>query len=250
MEMIKARILFYDVEVSRDVVEGYKNGRDFNVVKVNRHQELMCFAYKWLGDKKIHYVSRNDFTSYNEFVGVLWDLLDEADIVVAHNANQFDNKMANRFFIKAGLGPVSPYKSVDTLTVARSNFRFYSNRLNDLCEYLEIGSKEKITYADIETDFLNNPSRKVENLMKKYNLQDVNLLEKLYFRLLPFIRNHPNLGDITQTDGICPKCASPNITPYGSAPRRNGRVIAYRCVDCGGRCNENTIKKIGRIVNA
>lgn len=252
---MKKRIkLFFDIEVSRDIVGGYGNKWDFKVVKTYKHQELMCFAYRWEGEKKIHYVSRNHAGGYMGAVQALWDVLDEAGrngaVVVAHNGNKFDNKMANRFFVKEGLGPVAPYKSVDTLQVARSTFKFQSNSLNDLCEYLGLGQKRKITYADLEDDFMNNPTPKIERLMEQYNKQDIVLLELLYGTFLPFIKNHPNMGDITQTDHICPKCASPNITPYGSSPRRNGRVKAYRCLDCGGRCNENTVKKSGRLVNA
>lgn len=255
MRKTRARILFFDIEVSRDIVGGYGKKYDFRVVKTYRHQELMCFAYKYSGDKKTSYISRHDFGTYREFIEVLWTLLDKAGRehvpVVAHNGNGFDNKMANRFFVKEGFGPVAPYKSIDTLQIARREFKFQSNSLNDLCEYLNIGEKKKITYADIEDQFLDNPTPKIERLMELYNKHDVVLLEKLYYRFLPFIRNHPNMGDMTQTDGVCPKCLSPNITPYGSSRRRNGLVRAYRCDDCGGRSNDNTIKKTGgRLVNA
>ena len=248
MEKRKAKILLYDLEVSREVVEGYRNGRDFNVVKTIRNQELMCFAYKWLGERAVKFVSMHDNDDDMTMTEKLWELLDEADIAVAHNANGFDNKMANRFFIKDGLPPVKPYKTVDTLSVARSQFKFPSNRLNDLCEFLGLGSKEKVTYADVETAFLAG-DKGAERLMKKYNVKDVELLEKLYLELLPYIRNHPNLGDINQVDGICPKCESANLIKEGTHARRGGRVQSYSCGYCGGWCNEATIKKEGRTVN-
>lgn len=248
---MKTKILLYDIEVSRDIVAGYGNKWDFKVVKTIKHQELMCFAYKWMGEKKVKYVSRHDYKTYKEFVEVLWKLLNEANITIAHNGNRFDNKMANRFFIKEGFGPVKPYRSIDTLQVARREFKFQSNSLNDLCDYLEIGSKKKITYADLEDDFMSgNPSKSVERLMKQYNIQDVVLLEQLYFKLRPFIRNHPNLGDLEEIDKICPKCGSPNLKSEGTHARRGGRVQSYSCTDCGGWCNEATIKRQGRTVNA
>ena len=246
----KARVLLYDIEVSRDVVEGYKNGYDFHVVKTVRHQEMMCYAYKWLGESKIYYISRHDFKKYSDFIHSLWDLLNEADIAIAHNANGFDHKMANRFFIKEGFGPVSPYKSVDTLIVARANFRFQSNKLNDVCEYLGIGSKVKMGYADLEDDFMKNPTPKIERLMRKYNVQDVVLLEGLYLRLRPYIKNHPNMGQILDQVGVCPKCGSPDLRTYGTAPRATGRVQTYICNTCGGRCNESSLKHAGRVVNS
>lgn len=250
--MKKPKILVWDVEVSRDIVAGYGNKWEFKVVKTIRHQELMSFAYKWLGEKKVTFVSRHDFATYKEFVQSMWDLLDEADITIAHNGNRFDNKMANRFFVKEGFGPVSPYKSIDTLQVARGTFKFQSNSLRDLLEFFGLAGKESITYADLEDDFMSdNPSARTKRLMKKYNIRDVTGLEELYLIFRPYIKNHPNLGDFTQLDGVCPVCLSPDVTPYGSAARRNGRVIAYRCNNCGHRSNENTIKKTGgRLVNA
>jgi len=250
METTKVKKLFFDIEVSRDIVGGYGSKWDFKVVKTIRHQELMCFAYKWEGDKNITYVSRNHDGGYDGLVDKLWNLLNEADIVVAHNGNKFDNKMANRFFIKEGRGPVSPYKSVDTLQVARREFKFQSNSLNDLCEYLDIGSKRKITYADIEDDFLNNPTPKIERLMELYNRQDIVLLEKLYNKFLPFIRNHPNVGDILQINGICPKCGSDKLEKRGFNMRRNGKVQRYQCRKCGCWTNESKLKGEGRLVNA
>lgn len=248
MAKMKARVLLFDIEVSREHVEGYRNGWDFKVVKTTKHQEMMCFAYKWLGESKIHYVSRNEVT-YDEMLGILHDILSEADVVIAHNGNKFDNKMANRFFIHNHMLPVRPYKSVDTLQVARSMFKFPGNSLNALCEYLGIGKKEKITYADIEDEFLNG-DKKAERLMRKYNIQDVKLLEELYFRLRPWIKNHPNIGDIEQLDGVCPKCGSPNLNKEGTHARRGGRVQSYSCSDCGGWCNEASLNKKGRVVNA
>lgn len=246
-----AKILLYDIEVSRDIVAGYGPKYDFRVVKTIKHQELMCFAYKWLGEKKISYISRHDFKTYKEFVRALWEILNEAQITIAHNGNRFDNKMANRFFIKEGFGPVSPYRSIDTLQVARGTFKFQSNSLQDLGDYLGIGEKKKITYADLEDDFMSdNPSKKTLKLMRDYNIQDVVLLEKLYLLLRPYIKNHPNLGDLLQIDKVCPKCSSPNLISEGTHARRNGRVQSYSCGDCGGWCNEATIKHIGRTVNA
>jgi len=245
-----AKILLYDLEVTRDIVEGYGNKWEFKVVKTVKHQELMCFAYKWLGEKKVHYISRHDYATYNEFVHSLWDILDEAEIAIAHNGIRFDNKMSNRFFVKAGLGPVSPYKSIDTLQVARSAFKFQANGLNDLGEFLGLGKKIKMGYADLETDFLDNPTPKIERLMKQYNIQDVVLLEKLYLVLRPYIKNHPNLGDLIRLHGACPKCASTLLQKRGFNVAAAGPKQRYHCQNCGGWCSEANIKKLGRTVNA
>lgn len=229
------RILLYDLEVSRDIVEGYGPTYEFKVVKTIRHQELMSLAYKWLGETKVHYIDRHQFKTYRDFVFSLWHLLDEADVVIAHNANRFDNKMSNRFFIKEEMTPPSPYRSIDTLQIARSGFKFQSNSLNALGEYLDLGKKEKITYADLEDDFMSdNPSRKTLAAMKKYNIQDVVLLEKIYLRLLPYIKNHPNMAIISQRPSACINCGDPdNLQSRGTAISNTAIYKRFQCQTCG-----------------
>ena len=248
----KKKILLYDLEVSRTIAEGYGSRYDFRVVKFVRPQLLMCYAYKWLGDKKTHFVSRHDFKTYKEFVQALADLLGEADVTIAHNGISFDDKMANRFFVTEGINPPKPRKSIDTRREAKRWFRFESNKLDDLGDFLGVGRKETIGYADLEDDFMtDSPSKKTVQLMKKYNLQDVDLLEQIYLKLRPFMNSHPNLGDVYQINGVCPKCLSPDLKREGTHARRAGRVQSYSCRNCGGWCNDASIIRPGeRTVNA
>lgn len=228
------KILLYDLEVSRDIVEGYGNRYEFRVVKTIRHQELMSFAYKWLGEKKVHYLSRHDFDKYEDFVFALWSILDEADIAIAHNGRKFDDRMANRFFIKVGLTPPAPYRSIDTLQAARAYFKFQGNSLNELGEYLEVGQKEKVTYADLEEDFMSdNPSRATLKAMEKYNKQDVVLLENVYLKLRPYIKNHPNLAIISQKPNTCVACESDHLQSRGYAVSNSAVYKRFQCQTCG-----------------
>lgn len=175
------KIILYDLEVSRSLVEGYGNRWDFRVIKFIRPQQLMCYSYKELGEKKVHFVSRYDFKKYHDFVKSLRDLLDSADVTIAHNGGSFDDKMANRFFVIEGLNPPKPRKTIDTKREAKRWFRFESNSLDDLGQFLGLGRKESVGYADLEDDFMSdNPSKKTIKLMRKYNDQDVRLLERVY----------------------------------------------------------------------
>jgi hypothetical protein len=212
----------------------------------------MCYAYKWLGDKKTHFVSRHDFKNYKEFVQSLADILEEADITIAHNGVSFDDKMANRFFVVNDILPPKPRKSIDTKREAKRHFRFESNSLDDLGDFLGVGRKEKITYAELEEEYMSdNCSKKTQKLMRKYNVQDIVILERVYNKLLPWMSTHPNLGDLYQINSVCPKCLSPDLKKEGTHARRAGRVQSYRCKNCGGWCNDaSIIRPGGRTVNA
>lgn len=245
-----SKIILFDLEVSRSLVEGYGNRWDFRVIKFIRPQQLMCYSYKELGEKNVHFVSRHDFKTYHDFVKSLQELLDSADITIAHNGGSFDDKMANRFFVTEGILPPKPRKTVDTKREAKRWFRFESNKLDDLGDFLGLGRKQTIGYADLEDDFMSgNPSRKTVKLMKEYNDQDVRLLEAIYLRMLPFMSSHPNLGDIDGRDAICPKCGGTSLHKRGFNRKRTGSSQRYQCQSCGGWCSEASIKKKGRIVN-
>ena len=252
-KMKKAKILIYDLEVSPILGWTYSLW-DARVIKVERQAFIMSVSYRWYGEKKIHHESLagNPSLGYDDcdkgLVRIIRDLFDDADIVVAHNANRFDNKVATAAFLRHDLTPPSPYKTVDTLRVARGISKFPSNSLDSLCETFGIGRKSTTTHRELWHACLQGDA-KAWDKMRIYNNQDVELLTKLYEKFLPYIRNHPNLGDITRVDGACPKCGKTDLDKRGFNDARIPKQ-RYRCKNCGGWCNETTINKAGRTVNA
>ena len=225
----KPKILIWDTEISPAIVAGYGNKWDFKYVKELEPQKLMCYAYKYLGDDETHFVSMHEYETEKELIQSLATLLDEADITVAHNGINFDDKMANTFFITNGIDRPSPSKSIDTLRVARRKFRFPSNSLDDLGNYLGLGGKAGTTYGSIWESFISGDAEAAE-LMRQYNERDVELLEAIYNKFLPYIDNHPNMGVYMQRPGVCAHCgASDKLQSRGIAPRVNGDVRQWWC---------------------
>jgi len=78
--------------------------------------------------------------------------------------------------------------------------------------------------------------------MERYNKQDVRLLPKLYRKLLPWIKNHPNHALFSDTTRpVCPNCGSTHIQKKGIETTATMQYQRYRCADCGtpirGRVN-------------
>ena len=71
----------------------------------------------------------------------LRNLFDEADVLIAHNGDRFDVRKAQARMVAYSMKPPSRYQTIDTLKAARKYFKFESNRLNDLGQYLGIGKK-------------------------------------------------------------------------------------------------------------
>lgn len=171
--------------------------------------------------------STNDYGLVQE----LWALLDEADFVIAHNADRFDILESNTRFVIHGLTPPSPYSTIDTLKIARGRFHFKSNKLDDLGRDLGVGRKIPHTGAHLWFGCMSG-DKKSWALMKRYNKQDVFLLEKVYEKLRPW-GNHPNINVPTGRTGACPACGSFSIVRRGHVYTRSTEAQRYVCINCG-----------------
>ena len=212
---------------------------------------ILVWCAKWLDGKQVYHGAINESKTYKknpecdkEIMNKLKDLLSEADVVIAHNAVKFDNKRIKTRFICNRIDPPPPYKTIDTLKVARRNFAFLSNRLNDLGQFLGVGKK-------IATDFnlwkgcLDGDKDSFKKMVK-YCKQDVILLEKVYLKIRPYILNHPNYGVYVATERpLCPSCGSGKIQYRGYARTHTGCYKRFQCIDCRswGRERYNEMSK-------
>lgn len=244
--MPKLKFLVFDIETGPNL--SYTWGKyQQDVIAFKEEWDLLSFAYKWLGEKPV-YAYGADKNTEEAIVNKLWLLFDEADVLIAHNGYKFDIRKVNAKFLEYGLTPPSPYKVVDTLRVSRRYFALNSNKLDDLGELLQVGRKVKHEGFELWLKCMAGDKAGWKKMLQ-YNKQDVVLLEKVYLKLLPWITNHPNRGDLSQLDGVCPKCESKHLSPRGYINTRTGKKQRYCCDDCGGWSSEASIKRTGRVVN-
>jgi hypothetical protein len=237
---MKPKILLFDIESAPGTAYIWQCKTEYiNPSMLKDDWYVMCWAAKWLGEKKIMSSALCDHSGYDPkkpcdkaILSELWSLLDEADIVVAHNGKKFDCRKSNARFIRHGMTPPSPYRVVDTLSEARKHFMFMSNRLNELGRILRVGEKLRTGGFDLWLDCMNG-DLKAWGRMVKYCKQDVLLLEKVYLRLRPYMKTHPNLSIIEGTDG-CSKCGSTNLIGRGYFYNNATKKHRYQCKNCGG----------------
>jgi len=233
------KILFLDIETAPQL--SYHWGRwnqNISQKQVVEEGFLLCYAYKWLGDRKKAKVrGLDDIPVKNEeqvLVEELWDLIDEADIVVGHYVKRFDLPEIFRRFAFYDMKPPSPVRAICTKEQAKKHFRFQSNRLGDLGEFLGLGGKLSHEGFELWRGCLEWDPKSWKT-MKAYNQRDVDLLEKVYLRLRPYMTTHPNLGAYKHThEASCPKCGSENLQARGYATTQLGRFQRFVCNDCGG----------------
>ena len=234
----KPKILLFDIETAPNL--GYTWGKwKQNVINFKNNWYILSFAAKWLGSKKIIKYKLNDFklfkkdkTNDYEVVKRLWELFDEADVIIGHNEDKFDIKKANTRFIYHNMLSPSYYKTIDTLKIARKYFSFTSNKLDDLGKLFKIGKKEEHNGFKTWLGCMNG-DKKSWKIMIKYNVQDVLLLEKLYKKFLGWITNHPNIGLLEGKSMACPNCGSTFLQKNGIRITKTNKYQRYRCINCG-----------------
>lgn len=247
------RIVNLDIETAPSFGAFFELYKEGNIVWKEKEWFVMSMAWKYLGDKKVYIASIWDFEEWDmafcqscsqirmdyveqaeeKLMGVLWDVLDKADLIVGHNSDQFDLKKLNAKFIKYRIDPPSPYKSLDTKKMNKGVANTDSNKLNDLGEFYGLGQKME-TQKDLHKKCLKN-DKKAQKEMEEYNKKDVILDEKLYLRLRGWAKTGPNLNLTLGSFTNCPRCGSEHIVKGGYYYMSTTTYQSYRCKNCGHR---------------
>jgi predicted RNA-binding Zn-ribbon protein involved in translation (DUF1610 family)/DNA polymerase elongation subunit (family B) len=237
-----AKVLIFDIETSHTEYQTRvfspwnQNLRPDDIIKP---WYILCWSAKWLFEDEIYNAkcSKKEVKKGDDkrIAQALWNMIDEADVVIAHNLNKFDRKIAQTRFLKNGMYLPSPYQTIDTLLHARKQFKIPSNRLDYLGEYLGVGRKletEKGLWDKVEDGDEGAMER-----MQSYCDVDVELLERVYLELRPFIQPHPNLGLFIENnfDQTCPSCGGNHLSVIGEYATTVNTYDAYRCDDCGSQ---------------
>ena len=191
--------------------------------------EILCWAAKWVGQKKVHSRCKNDV----DHLSFLHELLSDCDACIHYNGAKFDIPWIQGQFLLADLPPTAPFKQIDLLRTVRSQFKFPSNKLDYVANALGLGKKTKGMNMDIWIGCMEDDPKSWSKMLR-YNRQDVKLTEDLYFRVLPWIKNHPNMSLYEENDsGLhCPTCNSTNIIARGNFQTNAGLYKRYSCKSC------------------
>lgn len=223
------KILLFDIETTP--LKAYAWGlfnQNISINQIIEDWKMICWSAKWLGDKKIINANIGKTDEFN-VVADLWDLLDQADYVVAHNGDRFDVKKMNAKFLEFGLGNPSYYKTVDTLKIAKGNLSLTSNKLDWIAKALDCDRK-------IKTDFnlwercMNGDISGIDE-MQRYCDQDVMVLEEVYRQIRYLDKRTPHMSVYTE-NAVCNGCGSENIYHTGEHITSGGVYQVYQCVDC------------------
>lgn len=239
--MTKPKLLFFDIETTPIVSLTWGMFKT-NVLHVVEPSHMLCYSYQWGLDGEPVVVSQRDFPRFRrdrksdkDLVNTLADLIDEADVVIAHNGKNFDIKKLQARMFKHGRAKTSHFQWVDTLSIARRHFMHEGNKLDTLAQISGVGKKLPHTGMAMWIGCMENDPDSWD-LMEKYNGVDVEILVDVYKKLLEggWISDHPNMSVISGAMRGCPKCGDTEARMYPKKYRyyATRAVVQSQCGSC------------------
>jgi len=249
MEKIQtsAKVLILDIETAP--ISAYVWGiwnQNVGTHQIKSDWFCLTWAAKWLFEDKVYSAKLRPNEVQNQddkrIIQGIWKLLNEADIVIAHNAVKFDIPRLNSRFIINDLHPPLPYQIIDTLTHIRRQFGFTSNKLDYVNKLLNLERKKDTSFE--LWDNCMKGDRKALKEMEDYNVQDVRILEETYLQIRPWIKSQQNMGlfILDETEHRCPSCGSNELEAQGKCYNTSANIYElYRC----GNCSSISRKRLG-----
>lgn len=225
-------------------LNGWKHtiGRRIPPDTVTEWPRTICAAARWYDQRTHLFAAEWEEGGNDQFLRTVWDWYDAADMVVGHNIRGFDTKHLKAAWALLGLPTPAPWRTIDTLTIARREFGFESNTLDSLCQRLGI---------DAKTDKYDVPTAraacagdvKAQKKLRAYNIGDIGATTALYDRLRPWIKTHPHLGLWTGDDRACPNCGGDKFVEQADVHTDQTRYAARRCANCGAIVRNSFMKQ-------
>ena len=233
------KILLLDIETALALAWCWGPSYNTNILPsdIKEQWHIICFAAKWLLDGDIFGVSITSEEAINRddrrVVKALWNLMEEADIIIAQNGDKFDIRKINARLLTHGYGPPAPFQTIDTLKQSKKIQSPGSHKLDELAKQFKLPRK-KSTGHQLWED-CSAGDQEALDYMFEYCKQDIDTLEAVYLYIRPWMRSHPTLSLYCDNDTlICEHCMSEALeTDIGYYTTMASRFPAYRCKNCG-----------------
>ena len=224
--------LFFDIEVSPNIGLFWQSGYKLNIGhdSIIKERAIICICYKWEGQKTVHSLKWDEKQNDKQILKQFIKIIDSADEVVGHNGDNFDIKWIRTRCIFHNIDMMPTYKTIDTLKEARKGFKFNSNKLDYIGDFLGHGRKTNTSY-DLWKNILLKKDNKALTEMIKYCKRDVELLESVFASMNKYIKPKSHIGDYFCE---CPECGSDNIRQHDRRISAAGIVtMVKKCMGCG-----------------
>lgn len=239
------KVLVLDIETAPII--SYTWGTFQQNVALNQIVEdwaIISWSAKWVGSNQVMYEdTRNEKNPRNDkkILKSIWNLMDEADVIIGQNSKSFDIKKLNARFILNGMKPPSSFRQIDTMRLAKKHFAFTSNKLEYMTKNLCTAKKSahaKFSGFELWKECLAGNIEAWKEL-EDYNIQDILATEELYLKLIPW-DNSLNFNVYHEEfDNYC-SCGSSSFKTKGHVYTNSGKFVRYICNNCGAESRDKT----------
>lgn len=245
------QILYYDIETS--LAKSYHWGQwkqNLSVKQQIQESHMLSHAWAWNdGEVFSSVLTPEEVLSQDDerIVYECWSLLDNCDVVVAHNGKRFDIKKVNGYFLKYGLPKPSSYKIIDTLEIAKKNFNLPFKSLEYLAKFLGVELKQDSGGIQTWIDCDRGCPEALET-MRYYNEGDIVSLRDIHKRMKGWDNNGVNIALYNEDhDALCTHCGSDDVQvltdKFAYTPQRKYQLL--RCNSCQAVLRSNSKEGIG-----
>lgn len=238
----RARIFVIDIETSCSIAAAFGRRKIFLSQDhiIREGGKLLCFGYREVGTSKTYLVGMTPEEAIadddSRIVAEIWELFEQADAIVAHNAAKFDFPMIKARVIGNGMPPLPTVKVIDTLTMARKNFRFPANSLDALAAYLGVARKKDAGGISTWIRYSEGDKEAIEH-MHTYCIHDVDMLYEVYLKLRAFGHVGSDFNAVhyidEQTGLSCNVCAAKVYKTGRIVYTAVSKFEEVRCSSCG-----------------
>ena len=245
------KTLYFDIETT--LAKSYHWGQwqqNLSVKQQIQESHMLSHAWAW-GDGEVFSSVLTPEEVLNQdderIVYEIWSLLDNCDIVVAHNGKRFDVKKVNGYFLKYGLPKPSSYKVIDTLEIAKKHFNLPFKSLEYLAKFLNVELKQDSGGIQTWIDCDRGDPEALAT-MEFYNRGDVVTLREIHNKLRGWDNNGVNIALYNDNhDTLCTHCGGDDISvitdKFAYTPNRKYQV--YRCNSCKAVLRGNKKEGVG-----
>lgn len=196
---------------------------------------ILAVSIQWYGKKTVEWY---DIRDEQAMFDALFNMLDEADIVVGWNSNRFDVPWIEGELALRGYDRPSPFHKLDLMMHFRKHSRLISKKLAYVSQrFLGDTKVPHAGFRDLWWPLISPKATEKEReaawaRMKKYGKKDTALLFPIFEEVKGWIKLPTPLYHSTD-EAVCQMCESTNIQRRGFWVSSAGmRYQKFYCIDC------------------
>jgi uncharacterized protein YprB with RNaseH-like and TPR domain len=183
---------------------------------------------------------RDDPSNDKKLVSDIAAKLSEADLWVTWYGKRCDVPYLNTRLLFHRLPPLPAVHHIDGWETARRHLKMHSNRLASLQDFLGVNEK-KTSIAPSAWLKACGGDKASLNYITHHCYKDVEVLEEVYERLLPFIKDPA----VRNERGACLRCGSLKLQSRGFIRSTVNIKPRFQCMSCGGWMHGKAVRNSG-----